>query len=43
MYLRLEFSSFQVQTIEEQLEERIVSIKKTIDEWDKNPFIQKNI
>jgi chaperonin GroEL len=26
---------------EEQLEERIVSIKKTIDEWDKNPFIQK--
>ena len=26
---------------EEQLEERIVSIKKTIGEWDKNPFIQK--
>ena len=26
---------------EEQLEERIISIKKTIDEWDKNPFIQK--
>jgi chaperonin GroEL len=26
---------------EEQLEERIASIKKTIGEWDKNPFIQK--
>ena len=26
---------------EEQLEERITSIKKTIDQWDKNPFIQK--
>jgi chaperonin GroEL len=26
---------------EEQLEERIKSIKKTIDKWDKNPFIQK--
>jgi chaperonin GroEL len=26
---------------EEQLEERIVSIKKTIDKWEKNPFIQK--
>ena len=26
---------------EEQLEERIVSIKRTIGEWDKNPFIQK--
>jgi len=26
---------------EEQLEERIKSIKKTIDQWDKNPFIQK--
>jgi chaperonin GroEL len=26
---------------EEQLEERIESIKKTIDKWDKNPFIQK--
>jgi chaperonin GroEL len=25
----------------EQLEERIESIKKTIDKWDKNPFIQK--
>jgi len=30
-----------IDTPEEQLEERIVSIKKTIDEWDKNPFIQK--
>jgi len=30
-----------IETPEEQLEERIVSIKKTIDEWDKNPFIQK--
>jgi len=26
---------------EEQLEERIESIKKTIAKWDKNPFIQK--
>ena len=26
---------------EEQLEERIESIKKTIEQWDKNPFIQK--
>jgi len=26
---------------EEQLNERIQSIKKTIDKWDKNPFIQK--
>ena len=26
---------------EEQLEKRIKSIKKTIDKWDKNPFIQK--
>jgi chaperonin GroEL len=25
----------------EQLEERIESIKKTIDKWEKNPFIQK--
>jgi chaperonin GroEL len=25
----------------EQLEERIKSIKKTIDKWEKNPFIQK--
>ena len=23
------------------MEERIASIKKTIDKWDKNPFIQK--
>jgi chaperonin GroEL len=26
---------------EEQLQERIESIKRTIDQWDKNPFIQK--
>ena len=26
---------------EDQMKERIASIKKTIDEWDKNPFIQK--
>ena len=26
---------------QEQLEERIKSIKKTIDKWEKNPFIQK--
>ena len=26
---------------EEQLKERIKSIKKTIDKWEKNPFIQK--
>jgi len=30
-----------IDTPEEQLEERIESIKKTIDKWDKNPFIQK--
>jgi len=30
-----------IDTPEEQLEERIESIKKTIDEWEKNPFIQK--
>ena len=30
-----------IETPEEQLQERILSIKKTIDEWDKNPFIQK--
>jgi len=30
-----------IDTPEEQLEERIKSIKKTIDKWDKNPFIQK--
>jgi len=26
---------------EDEMEERIKSIKKTIDKWDKNPFIQK--
>ena len=30
-----------IETPEEQMEERIASIKKTIGEWDKNPFIQK--
>ena len=30
-----------IDTPEEQMEERIESIKKTIDKWDKNPFIQK--
>jgi len=30
-----------IDTPEEEMEERIVSIKKTIDEWEKNPFIQK--
>jgi chaperonin GroEL len=30
-----------IDTPEEQLKERIESIKKTIDEWEKNPFIQK--
>ena len=30
-----------IETPEDQMEERIASIKKTIDEWDKNPFIQK--
>jgi len=30
-----------IDTPEEQMEERIESIKKTIDRWDKNPFIQK--
>ena len=30
-----------IDTPEEQLEERIKSIKKTIDKWEKNPFIQK--
>ena len=30
-----------IDTPEKQLEERIKSIKKTIKEWDKNPFIQK--
>jgi chaperonin GroEL len=30
-----------IDTPEDQMEERIKSIKKTIDKWDKNPFIQK--
>jgi len=30
-----------IDTPEDQMEERIQSIKKTIDKWDKNPFIQK--
>jgi len=30
-----------IETPEEEMEERIASIKKTIGEWDKNPFIQK--
>ena len=30
-----------IEVPEEQLQERIESIKKTIDQWDKNPFIQK--
>ena len=30
-----------IDTPEEQLEERIKSIHKTIDKWEKNPFIQK--
>jgi chaperonin GroEL len=30
-----------IDTPEEEMEERIESIKKTIDEWEKNPFIQK--
>ena len=30
-----------IETPEEEMEERIESIKKTIDKWDKNPFIQK--
>ena len=30
-----------IETPEDEMEERIESIKKTIDEWDKNPFIQK--
>jgi chaperonin GroEL len=30
-----------IDTPEEEMEERIASIKKTIDEWEKNPFIQK--
>ena len=30
-----------IDTPEEEMEERIKSIKKTIKKWDKNPFIQK--
>jgi chaperonin GroEL len=30
-----------IDTPEDDMEDRIASIKKTIDEWDKNPFIQK--
>jgi len=30
-----------IDTPEDQMEERIANIKKTIKEWDKNPFIQK--
>ena len=30
-----------IEAPEEQLQERIKSIKKTIDKWEKNPFIQK--
>ena len=30
-----------IDTPENEMEERIESIKKTIDKWDKNPFIQK--
>tara|TARA_B110000459_G_scaffold121439_1_gene133830 strand:+ start:1458 stop:3029 length:1572 start_codon:yes stop_codon:yes gene_type:complete len=30
-----------IETPEAEMEERIASIKKTIAEWDKNPFIQK--
>jgi len=30
-----------IETPEDEMEERIASIKKTIDKWDKNPFIQK--
>jgi chaperonin GroEL len=30
-----------IDTPEDQMEERINSIKKTINEWEKNPFIQK--
>jgi chaperonin GroEL len=30
-----------IDTPEDQMEERIESIKKTIDKWEKNPFIQK--
>jgi len=30
-----------IETPEDEMEERIASIQKTIDKWDKNPFIQK--
>jgi len=30
-----------IDTPEDEMEERIQSIKKTIDKWEKNPFIQK--
>jgi chaperonin GroEL len=30
-----------IETPENEMEQRIKSIKKTIDKWDKNPFIQK--
>ena len=30
-----------IDTPEDKMEERIASIKKTINDWDKNPFIQK--
>ncbi len=30
-----------IETPQEQMEERITSINKTIDKWEKNPFIQK--
>jgi len=30
-----------IETPENEMEERIESIKKTIDKWEKNPFIQK--
>jgi len=30
-----------IETPQEAMEERIASIKKTIDKWEKNPFIQK--
>jgi len=30
-----------INTPEDEMKERIESIKKTIDKWDKNPFIQK--
>mgnify|MGYP003624680785 CR=1 FL=1 len=30
-----------IETPEDEMQERITSINKTIDKWDKNPFIQK--